>query len=683
MPTAKRLGCEAELADVERVLAVGASYQRQRAVAAAHDGDLQPVVDSLLAEMRDGLPHRPAAGRTVPGPAECAEGTRHDSGRREARRRGRRTGSPATTPSWSPSAGTCTRTPSWPSPSSRPPSFLEQRLRAAGLAPRRLPTGTGLVCDVGSGDPVVVLRADIDALPLRRPQGRALRLHPRGPLPRLRARRAHDRRARRRAVALATLDGLPGTVRLVFQPAEEAIPGGASRSSPPACWRAPRRAFALHCDPSVPVGTIGLRTGAITAACDRIDVTLTGPGGHTARPQLTVDLVDALGRLITDLPGAALPAGRPPRRACRWCGARSTPASRPTRSRSAARCAARVRVLDRDAWKDAEDLMRSLVERVAATTGAGCDVDYVRGLPPVVNDPRAVALMRAAALETVGSDHVVLTPQSMGGEDFGWFAEVLPIALARLGTHGGGPPLDLHRGTFDVDERAIGIGVRLMARTALHALEADAAAPRGSAPARTGAGAGDTLPDEPSTRGGNPTMSSTDQQADAPERGADAEVPAEHEVPDELALAGEFARPPATSGATWWPACCARPAARTCPTRSRTRCARHRRHRRVASRRCTPPRTPATCRRRSACPGLRAVRARRPRRARDPGAACPAAGTSGSGTPTPTSRVTKEAIAADLENGVTSLWLVARRGRDPGRRRSATCSPTSCSTWRR
>ena len=86
--------------------------------------------------------------------------------------------------------------------------------------------------------------------------------------------------------------------------------------------------------------------------------------------------------------------------------------------------------------------------------------------------------MRAAAAGDVGSDHVVVSPQSMGGEDFGWFAEVMPIALARLGTHGGGAPLDLHRGTFDVDERAIGIGVRLMARTALHALEADSAPPR-------------------------------------------------------------------------------------------------------------------------------------------------------------------------------------------------------------
>jgi amidohydrolase len=127
-------------------------------------------------------------------------------------------------------------------------------------------------------------------------------------------------------------------------------------------------------------------------------------------------------------------------------------------------------------------LLRSLVERVAATTGAEVDVDYIRGVPPVVNDPRSVALLRAAALETVGNEQLVLSPQSMGGEDFGWFADVMPIALARLGTHGGGAPLDLHRGTFDVDERAIGLGVRLLARTALHALEADAEPSPSSAP---------------------------------------------------------------------------------------------------------------------------------------------------------------------------------------------------------
>jgi amidohydrolase len=355
-------------------------------------------------------------------------------------------------------------------------SFLEQRLRAHGLSPRRLPAGTGLVCEVGSGDPIVVLRADIDALPLPDLKDvpyastREGMCHACG-------HDVHTTVVLGVLAALATMDGIPGTVRAVFQPAEETIPGGAIEVVASGVLEGASRAFAVHCDPSVPAGSVGLRTGAITAACDRIDITLTGPGGHTARPQLTVDLVDALGRLITDLPGL-LSRQVDPRSGMSlvWGAVNAGIAANAIPQRGALR--GTVRVLDRELWKDAEELMRSLVERVVATTGAGCDVDYVRGLPPVVNDPRAVALMRTAALETVGADHVSVSPQSMGGEDFGWFAEVMPIALARLGTHGGGPPLDLHRGTFDVDERAIGIGVRLMARTALHALEADSAPPR-------------------------------------------------------------------------------------------------------------------------------------------------------------------------------------------------------------
>src|SRR5215218_3381648 len=364
-------------------------------------------------------------------------------------------------------------------------SFLEQRLRSAGLEPKRLPTGTGLVVEVGSGDPVVVLRADIDALPLADLKDVAYASTREG-MCHACGHDVHTTVVLGVAMAFAALDGLPGRIRCIFQPAEETLPGGATEVVASGVLDGASRAFALHCDPSVPAGKIALRTGPITAACDRIDVTLLGPGGHTARPQLTVDLVDALGRLITDLP-ALLSRQVDPRAGMSlvWGAVNAGIAANAIPQRGQLR--GTVRVLDRDAWKSAEELMRSLVERVAATTGAEVDVDYIRGVPPVVNDPRAVALLRAAALETVGHDQVVLSPQSMGGEDFGWFADVRPIALARLGTHGGGAPLDLHRGTFDGDERAIGVGVRLMARTALHAMEAD------SAPARTGRPApGDT-----------------------------------------------------------------------------------------------------------------------------------------------------------------------------------------------
>ncbi|MCU1615796.1 MAG: amidohydrolase [Frankiales bacterium] len=371
-------------------------------------------------------------------------------------------------------------------------SFLEQGLRAAGLEPRRLATGTGLVVDVGSGGPVVVLRADIDALPLADlkdvPYASTVDgvCHACG-------HDVHTTVLLGVARALAAVGDLPGTVRCIFQPGEETVPGGATGIVASGVLAGADRAFALHCDPSIPAGTIGLRTGAITAACDRIGVTLSGPGGHTARPQLTVDLVDALGRLITDLPGL-LSRQVDPRAGMSlvWGAVNAGVAANAIPQRG--RLQGTVRVLDRGAWQDAEGLVRSLVERVAATTGAEVDVDYVRGVPPVVNDSRTVALQRAAALDTVGAERVVLSPQSMGGEDFGWFADVLPIGLARLGTHGGGTSLDLHRGTFDVDESAIGIGVRFLARAALQALQADIAATR-SAPARAAPPVpGDTSP---------------------------------------------------------------------------------------------------------------------------------------------------------------------------------------------
>jgi amidohydrolase len=361
-------------------------------------------------------------------------------------------------------------------------AYLEQRLLAAGLQPRRLKAGTGLVCDVG-GDvegPVVVLRADIDALPLTDLKDvpyastRDGMCHACG-------HDVHTTVLLGVALALASLEDVPGTVRCVFQPAEEQVPGGGLEVVDEGVLAGATRAFALHCDPSLQAGKVGLRTGSITAACDRVEVTLTGPGGHTARPQLTVDLVHALGLVVTEVPGL-LSRLVDPRSSLSLVWGAVTAGVAANTIPETGQLRGTLRVLDRSVWNEAEDLVRRLVTEVASTSGAAVSIEYVRGVPPVVNDPRSVALLRSAALETVGSEGVALSPQSMGGEDFGWFAEVLPIALARLGTHGSGDPLDLHRGTFDVDEQAIGVGVRLMARTALHALAADAAVPAGNVP---------------------------------------------------------------------------------------------------------------------------------------------------------------------------------------------------------
>ena len=353
----------------------------------------------------------------------------------------------------------------------RTTAMIKRHLMAAGLEPRTLPGGTGLVCDIGYGERCVALRADLDALPLQEDTGLPFASTVDG-VSHACGHDAHTSILLGAALALASAPSLPGRVRLIFQPAEELQPGGALDMVADGAMEGVERAFALHCDPRLEVGKLGTRVGPITSACDVLEIRLTSPGGHTSRPHLTADLVEAMGLLITQLP-LLLTRQVDPRSGTVlvWGAAHAGEAANAIPQHGLLR--GTLRTADHATWNELEDKMRSLVAAVLAPLGVGYVLDHVRGVPPVVNDPRTVALLRSAALETVGPDGVVLSPQSMGGEDFGWFADRLPIALARLGTHGGGEPLDLHRGTFDVDERAIGVGVRLMARTALLALEAD------------------------------------------------------------------------------------------------------------------------------------------------------------------------------------------------------------------
>jgi amidohydrolase len=132
---------------------------------------------------------------------------------------------------------------------------------------------------------------------------------------------------------------------------------------------------------------------------------------------------------------------------------------------------ATVRVLNRDAWRDAPDLVTELIQQVVAGTGAAATVDYIRGVPPVVNDRMATAVIAGAAGAALGPDQVTEAEISMGGEDFAFYLEQVPGAMVRLGTGiAGAEPMDIHQASFDVDERAIGYGVRVMVHAALAAL---------------------------------------------------------------------------------------------------------------------------------------------------------------------------------------------------------------------
>ena len=360
---------------------------------------------------------------------------------------------------------------------------IAERLRAAGLSPEVLPVGTGLVCDIGTGPgPMVALRADIDALPITDEKRDAPYC---STVPGVAHACGHDVHT---TVLLAAglflaqqerAGALPGRVRLIFQPAEE-LPGGAVEVLDAGALKDVDRVFALHCDPRTLVGRVGLRTGGITAACDQLMVRLSGAGGHTARPHLTSDLVYALGKVVTELP-AALSRLVDPRAGFSLVWGRVSAGSAPNVIPDDAVAEGTVRCLDDEAWHAAPDLVEKLVDSVASAYGAEAEVTYRRGVPPTINETTSVEIMREAVTRALGQEAVATTPQSLGGEDFAWYLEHVPGALARLGTHaphGDGPMLDLHRGTFDVDESVIGVGTRFMVTTALTALTAHGGAAR-------------------------------------------------------------------------------------------------------------------------------------------------------------------------------------------------------------
>jgi amidohydrolase len=350
---------------------------------------------------------------------------------------------------------------------------LVERLQVEGLSPVRLSTGTGVVCDIGPGDPVVVLRADIDALPLQE----ATRLPYRSRVPGMAHACGHDVHTAAvlgAGLVLRAMDRrghLPHGVRLVFEPGEEQVPGGAVDVIADGWLKGIDAVFALHCDPKVDVGRVGLRVGPITSASDMVEITLTGPGGHTARPDQTVNLVDAVGRVAVDLPvevGRAVADLGPVRLV--W-GAVAAGGAAANVIPTTAVLRGSLRTPTHEVWDALPDALEQALPRVLADSGAQSVLKHVRGVAPVENDERACRVMAAAAHNWLGAGTVEEAEHSWGGDSFGWFTRESPGAYLRLGTHDPAWPqhFDLHHGQFEADERSIDHGVAILALTALTA----------------------------------------------------------------------------------------------------------------------------------------------------------------------------------------------------------------------
>lgn len=347
-------------------------------------------------------------------------------------------------------------------------SFIAKTLIEHGLAPH-LFEETGLYVDIGpsrrEGAQEVgrlAFRADIDALRVTENSGVPFASLNDG-ISHACGHDVHTTIALALACALAELDArgeLPFGIRVLFQPAEEVMDGGAPDVIRWGGLEGVAAIYTVHVEPKLRVGQIGVRAGAITSAADVFDVKLTGPGGHTARPHLSADVVYALSSLVTQMPGL-LSRRLDPRTGTVLVFGQIEAGYAPNAIPREGHVAGTIRTADMTTWRTLEPLIEELVDHIVQPTGCGHEISYLRGVPPVLNDDITTAELVQAA-HTIDPHAIVQAPQSSGGEDFSWYLEHVPGTMARLGCwSGAGEKYDLHQGEIVIDERAIDVGVRL------------------------------------------------------------------------------------------------------------------------------------------------------------------------------------------------------------------------------
>jgi len=355
----------------------------------------------------------------------------------------------------------------------RTTALIVDQLERAGLVVKVLPVGTGAYCDVLPGGfddsaGLVGLRADIDALPIQ--DGKNVDYASKNPG--VCHACGHDVHT---AILLGVgmvlsrlrdLDLLTRGVRLIFQPAEETSPGGALDAIEGGVLHDLTEIYALHCDPRTDVGQIALKVGPITSAVDQVNIVLSGSGGHTSRPQLTQDVIGALGALAT-MTQLLLSRRIDPRSGVSLMWGSMHSGSVANAIPQSGEIVGTLRALDADGWHLAKQLIPELAAEIVRPFGVEVEVAVTDGVPPAVNHTRGVRRLTRAAEQMLGLDSVATTEQSLGGEDFSWMLQDVPGALARLGVRTPGEPCpDIHQPTFVVDEACIPAGLQVLTEVA-------------------------------------------------------------------------------------------------------------------------------------------------------------------------------------------------------------------------
>ena len=351
----------------------------------------------------------------------------------------------------------------------RTTALIVDELERAGLVVKVLPVGTGAYCDVlpsGFDDSagLVGVRADIDALTI--PDGKNVDYASRNPgVCHACGHDVHTAILLGVGIVLSRLrdlDLLTRGVRLIFQPAEETSPGGALDAIEGGVLHDLTEIYALHCDPRTDVGKLALKVGPITSAVDQVNITLNGIGGHTSRPQLTQDVIGALGALAT-MTQLLLSRRIDPRSGVSLMWGSMHSGSVADAIPRTGEIVGTLRALDAAGWQLAKQLIPELAADIVWPFGVEVDVTVTDGVPPAVNHARGVRRLTRATEEMLGPDAVAATEQSLGGEDFSWMLQQVPGALARLGVRTPGKICpDIHQPTFVVDEGCISVGLKVL-----------------------------------------------------------------------------------------------------------------------------------------------------------------------------------------------------------------------------
>ena len=344
--------------------------------------------------------------------------------------------------------------------------LVAETLRSLGLRVRTNVGKTGVIGYLGEGQPVVALRADMDALPIQEANDAPYASQ----VPGVMHACGHDAHT---AILLgvATLlrqEELPGQVRFLFQPAEEVSDeegkSGASRMIEDGAMEGVDAILALHVDSSQPVGSIEIDGVYISAGVDTFYATVLGKGGHGAYPHRGVDTIFILGQVINAIYGIVSRRIDPVKPAVISIGSvHGGQADNVIPDR--VEISGTIRSTDEKVRRKLFDELERAVG-VARALGGDFELRIEEGYPVSLNDPQVASLIRRVAIDLLGEDCLHSPEPGMGAEDFGLLANLVSGAMFGLGTKIEGGQREAHSPTFDIDERALPIGAAILAEAA-------------------------------------------------------------------------------------------------------------------------------------------------------------------------------------------------------------------------